>query len=68
MERESAFFDTPVTAVMTRNPRSARPAELAAAAIYQMESFGIMALPVVDDDQRLIGIVHLHDLLRAGAV
>jgi arabinose-5-phosphate isomerase len=68
MERESALFDTPVTEVMTRNPRSARPAELAAAAIYQMESFGIMALPVVDDDHRLIGIVHLHDLLRAGAV
>jgi Mg/Co/Ni transporter MgtE len=27
-----------------------------------------MALPVVDQDQHLLGIVHLHDLLRAGAV
>jgi arabinose-5-phosphate isomerase len=67
MEREADFFDTPVAAVMTRNPRSTRPKELAAAAVYQMESFGIMALPVVDDEQRLVGIVHLHDLLRAGA-
>ncbi len=67
MERETDFFDTSVATVMTRNPRSTRPDELAAAAVFQMESFGIMALPVVDEDQRLLGIVHLHDLLRAGA-
>jgi arabinose-5-phosphate isomerase len=33
-----------------------------------METYGIMALPVVDAEKRLLGIVHLHDLLRAGAV
>jgi arabinose-5-phosphate isomerase len=27
-----------------------------------------MALPVVDGDGRLVGMVHLHDLMRAGAV
>jgi arabinose-5-phosphate isomerase len=32
-----------------------------------MEQHGIMALPVLDDAQRVVGIVHLHDLLRAGA-
>jgi arabinose-5-phosphate isomerase len=32
-----------------------------------MEEYGIMALPVVDDDERLCGIVHLHDLMRSGA-
>jgi arabinose-5-phosphate isomerase len=68
MQRETEFFDTPVAAIMTRNPRTIRPDELAAAAVFQMESHGIMALPVVDQDQRLLGIVHLHDLLRAGAV
>jgi arabinose-5-phosphate isomerase len=67
MERETAFFETPVSAIMTRNPKATRPEELAAAAVFQMESFGIMALPVVDEEQRLCGIVHLHDLLRAGA-
>jgi len=67
MEREQEFFDTPVAAVMTRTPRTTRPDELAAAAVFQMESHGIMALPVIDEERRLIGIVHLHDLLRAGA-
>jgi arabinose-5-phosphate isomerase len=33
-----------------------------------MERHGIMALPVVDEKQVLVGVVHLHDLLRAGAV
>jgi arabinose-5-phosphate isomerase len=28
----------------------------------------VMALPVVDGDGRLVGMVHLHDLMRAGAV
>jgi arabinose-5-phosphate isomerase len=33
-----------------------------------MENFGIVAMPVVDDEQRLVGIVHLHDCMRAGVV
>lgn len=68
MERETEFFETPVAEVMTRDPRATRPDELAAAAVFQMESYGIMALPVVDEERRLLGIVHLHDLMRAGAV
>jgi CBS domain-containing protein len=32
-----------------------------------MERHGIMALPVIEHD-RVVGVVHLHDLLRAGAV
>jgi len=53
---------------MNQNPKLTSPDALAAAAVYQMETHGIMALPVVDDERRLLGIVHLHDLLRAGAV
>jgi arabinose-5-phosphate isomerase len=33
-----------------------------------METHGIMAMPVIDGDRKLVGIVHLHDLMRAGAV
>jgi arabinose-5-phosphate isomerase len=67
MERETAFLDVPVADVMNTAPKVAHPDELAAAAVYQMETFGIMALPVVDAEKRLLGMVHLHDLLRAGA-
>ena len=30
--------------------------------------FGLMRLPVIDDDQTPVGIVHLTDLLRQGVV
>jgi len=68
MEREESFLARPVAEVMNPNPKLTSPEALAAAAVYQMETHGIMALPVVDDERRLLGIVHLHDLLRAGAV
>jgi len=32
-----------------------------------METHGIMAMPVLNAQEQLVGIVHLHDLLRAGA-
>ncbi|HEX9105598.1 MAG TPA: CBS domain-containing protein, partial [Longimicrobiales bacterium] len=68
MEREENFLGLPVSGVMNRNPKLTSPDALAAAAVFQMETHGIMALPVVDEAHRLLGIVHLHDLLRAGAV
>lgn len=68
MEREGNFLDVTVDAVMNRTPKTIQPDELAAAAVFRMETHGIMALPVVDGENSLIGIIHLHDLLRANAV
>jgi arabinose-5-phosphate isomerase len=68
MERQEDIFDTPVRDVMTRDPKVIRQEELAAAAVHVMEKHGIMALPVVDAQRRLLGLIHLHDLLRANAV
>jgi arabinose-5-phosphate isomerase len=68
MEREEHFFTISVSEVMTTTPRTAEPDQLAAAAVGVMERSGIMALPVVDDGGRLVGMVHLHDLMRARAV
>jgi arabinose-5-phosphate isomerase len=68
MEREEHFFPISVSEVMTRTPRTAEPDQLAAAAVGVMERAGVMALPVVDGEGRLLGMVHLHDLMRAGAV
>ena len=67
MEGSEHFLDVPVSDFMTRTPRTASPEESGAAAVHRMEEHGIMALPVVNEG-RLVGIVHLHDLLRAGAV
>jgi arabinose-5-phosphate isomerase len=66
-ERRPDFLGVPVTEVMTRAPKTAEPGELAAAAVGRMEQHGIMSLPVVEGGN-VAGVVHLHDLLRAGAV
>lgn len=65
MEREADVLSDTVERIMTREPRSARSGELASAVAYRMETHGIMAMPVLDADDRLVGVVHLHDLLRA---
>jgi arabinose-5-phosphate isomerase len=68
MERDPDFLSTPVGEVMTSDPKTATPRELGVAAVSRMEAYGIMALPVVEDDRRVVGVVHLHDLMRSGAV
>ena len=68
LERSEHPFDVAVADVMTRTPRTASADELASGVVYRMERFGIMAMPVLDDGDRLVGVVHLHDLLRAGVV
>jgi arabinose-5-phosphate isomerase len=65
VERSHDFLSVPVRGVMTRNPKLARAGELASAVVYRMEQHGIMAMPVVNDKEELVGVVHLHDLMRA---
>jgi len=67
MEREQDIFPVRVDAVMVRGPKVARDDELGSAVVYRMEQHGIMAMPVLAPDGVIVGVVHLHDLMRAGA-
>jgi arabinose-5-phosphate isomerase len=67
IERQGDHLDLTAAEVMTRTPRVVHAEDLAAAAVGQMERQAIVAAPVLDDAQHLVGVVHLHDLLRAGA-
>jgi arabinose-5-phosphate isomerase len=67
MEKTDRFLDIPVGDVMTQTPKSTTPEELAGAAVALMERHGIMALPVLDGGRKVVGMVHLHDLMKAGA-
>jgi arabinose-5-phosphate isomerase len=68
MEREENVMPVPVSTVMTRTPRIAHEDELGSAVVYRMEQHGIISMPVVDENERLVGVIHLHDLMRAGVV
>lgn len=54
--------------LMKRNPKRIRQDELAAKALQQMEEFAITSLFVFADDTACapVGVIHLHDLLKAG--
>jgi arabinose-5-phosphate isomerase len=67
-ERDPDFLGRSVSQVMTRTPKTTAPDDLAAAAVGSMERNGVIVLPVVSDGGRIEGVVHLHDLMRAGAV
>ena len=52
--------------VMTKNPKTIGTDELCAKALAIMEKYSITSLAVVDDNNVPIGLLHIHDLLRAG--
>jgi arabinose-5-phosphate isomerase len=54
--------------VMTPNPKHIGPGSLAAEAVRLMEQYKITALPVADEQGKLIGALNIHDLFRAGVV
>ena len=68
LDRNVDLQATRMRDVMTENCRTAVPEELAAEALLRMEQNKITALLVVDQDRRLVGALHVHDLLRAGVV
>ena len=54
--------------VMTSNPKTIGIDELCAKALSVMEKYSITSLAVVDKENNPIGLLHIHDLLRAGVV
>lgn len=55
---------------MTKNPKWIEKDELAARAVQRMEEYSITSLFVFEKagDKIPRGIIHLHDLLKAGVV
>jgi arabinose-5-phosphate isomerase len=52
--------------VMTTQFSSMKPGSLATEALSLMRARKITALPVLDESHQALGVIHLHDLLRAG--
>ena len=52
--------------VMTKNPKVIQATDLAAKALHIMEKHSITSLAVCDSENKPVGLVHIHDLLKAG--
>lgn len=63
---EPGLFERTAAEVMTADPKTTRAGALAAEALHVMNGRSITSLFVVDKDRHPVGIVHMHDCLRAG--
>jgi len=52
--------------MMTSDPKAIGPDSLALEALETMEQFQITALPIIDRQDRVVGLIHLHDILGRG--
>ena len=62
------FEATRVREVMTAAPRTIRPEALAVEAVQLMERHKVNQLLVVDERERLVGALNMHDLFRAKVI
>jgi arabinose-5-phosphate isomerase len=70
LEKFSDLFNREASEVMTKNPKWIEKDALAAKAVQRMEEYSITSLFVFNKvgDKVPAGIIHLHDLLKAGVV
>jgi arabinose-5-phosphate isomerase len=68
LEKRVDFTTTAISSVMSRNPRSIKPDALAAEAVQIMEQYNISQMLVIDSNNKLVGALNMHDLLRAKVI
>jgi len=68
LERSPDIMNKTSDEIMAKSPRRISGDALAAEAVAIMEDFSITSLIIVSPDGRPEGVVHLHDLLKAGVV
>jgi len=70
LEKYGDLLNRKASEVMTRNPKRIEKDSLAAKAIQKMEEYSITSLFVFESGEKKtpVGIIHLHDLLKAGVV
>jgi len=67
-DNNTDFRSTLIHEVMSHSPKTIPGHLLAAEALNLMENHKITSLIVADDHKRPIGIIHIHDILRAGVI
>ena len=68
LERMHDFTDVKIADVMHKNPHMITPDKLAVEAVKMMETYRINQLLVADQDGKLVGALHIHDLTRAKVI
>jgi arabinose-5-phosphate isomerase len=62
------FFEKTAGEVMIKNPKTVNADDILDKALALMEKHSITALPVTDENLKVVGIIHLHDILKSKLV
>lgn len=65
IEKNINFQDLSIKDVMTQNCKSIQPNKPALVALQMMEEYSLNSLPVVDDNNQVIGAINMHTLMQA---
>lgn len=68
VDKNMDLQQTPIHHIMSKNPKTISENLLAAEALNIMETFKITSLVAIDKENRPLGVIHIHDILRAGVV
>ena len=68
LNRSVDVYSAKITEVMTQNPKTTRADRLAAETVQLMRSLKINGLFVVDENNRVLGALNMHDLFRAKVI
>ena len=66
LERTMEIKNLTAKDIMTINPKVMKANFLASFALQQMENFKITAMIIIDDENKPVGLIHLHDLVNLG--
>jgi arabinose-5-phosphate isomerase len=66
MEKKHDIWNLRAKDIMNHKPKCIKSGSLAARALHIMEEYSINQLIVVDENKNPVGMVHVHDLLKAG--
>jgi len=68
LERGADLAKAKAWDLASKNPKTIGPDELAAGAVRIMEECSITSLVVLEESRQIVGVIHLHDLLKSGIV
>ena len=68
LDKNVDVHQTPIYEVMSKNPKTIPNEMLAAEALSIMENFKITSLIIVNEEKKPLGIIHIHNILKAGII
>jgi len=68
IQRGGDFLKATASELASRNPKAIKPDDLAAKAVEIMERHSVTTLVVTESARKIVGVIHLHDLLKNGIV